>query len=60
MTVLVLKTDLFPDAQTLVRALQAGFGGQAHTVDLTRPEMEAADWERIVDALLAAEHIVVL
>jgi hypothetical protein len=60
MTVLALKTDLFPDAGFLETALAAAFGAGVHLLDLTRPGLKEADWDRILDALLAAEHIITL
>ncbi len=60
MSIVVLRTDLFPDARTLEAAVQAACDGTPTTFDLTRPDMEEADWERIVDALLSAERIITL
>ena len=60
MTIVALKTDLFPDADFLEAALAATFGAGVHLLDLTRPGLKEADWDRILDALLAAEHIVTL
>lgn len=59
MNTIALKTDLFPDAATVEGAL-ATIPGGVTVLDLTRPGLEEADWQRIVDALLAAERIITL
>lgn len=58
MTLIVLRTDLFPDAETLENALRTAFGSAARFVDLTRPDMEEADWQEVADLLLSAERII--
>lgn len=60
MNVIALKTDLFPDADTVAAGLDAAFSAAVATLDLTRPDMEEADWLGIIDALLAANRIITL
>ncbi len=59
-SVIVLHTDLFPDAATVEAATASAFGADARRFDLRRPDMEAADWDRITDALLAADCVITL
>lgn len=58
--VIVLHTDLFPDAATVEAAAASAFGANACHLDLRRPDMEATDWDRIMDALLAADCVITL
>ncbi|MEW6133680.1 MAG: hypothetical protein AB1591_11040 [Pseudomonadota bacterium] len=58
MNIVVLKTDLFPDADTVEAAL-AFEPGLPH-FDLARPDMEETDWECVLDALLSAECVITL
>lgn len=60
MDVLILQTDLFPDADGVRAALDAAFGADRECLDLRRPDMEAADWERVLERILAADRIITL
>ncbi len=58
--VIVLHTDLFPDAASVEAAAASAFGADIRRFDLRHPDMEEADWERIADALLAADRVITL
>lgn len=60
MSIIMLQTDLFPDAATMEAALVPAFGPGLLRFDLTRPDMEETDWERVLDALLSAECVITL
>ena len=60
MTIVVLETDLFPDAATVEAALAPAFGPGLQRFDLRRADMEETYWERVLDALLSAERVLTL
>lgn len=59
MKMLILHTDLFPDADGVRAALDAAFADQER-LDLRRPDMEAADWDRVLERILVAGRIITL
>ena len=60
MNLLILQTDLFPDAEGVQAALDAAFAADQECLDLRRPGMEAADWDRVLERILAAGRIITL
>ncbi len=60
MDVLILETDLFPDADGVRAGLEAAFAAGQERLDLRRPDMEAADWDRALERILAAGRIITL
>lgn len=60
MNLLILQTDLFPDTEGVWAALDAAFAARQERLDLRRPDMEAADWDRVMERILAADRIITL
>lgn len=59
MNILQLSTGLFPDAQTVVAALrQMEATHHVATIDLRRRDLQDSDWDRVIDAILAADLVV--
>ena len=59
MKILELHTGLFPDARTVAAALQRLEGERGVVcVDVSRPDMEEAEWDGVLAAILAADLII--
>lgn len=59
MNILQLNTGLFPDAQTVMSALQIPAGAdRVTTIDLSRRDLRESDWDAAIQAVLAADRIV--
>ena len=59
MNILQLNTGLFPDAQTVMSALQATAGtDRVTTIDLSRRDLMESDWDAAIQAILAADRII--
>jgi hypothetical protein len=61
MNVLVLQTDIFPDAETVraaVRALQQT--DRVLTLDLRERDLGEAFWDGVIDAIADADVVVTL
>ena len=61
MNLTVLKTGLFPDANTLAAGLdQLNPGCTVTYFDATRDDLADDDWDQALAAILAAERFIVL
>ena len=59
MNILQLNTGLFPDAQTVMSALQVPAGpDRITTIDLTRRDLRESDWDAVIQAILTADRII--
>ena len=59
MNIVQLNTGLFPDAQTVMSALQVSAGAdRVTTIDLTRRDLRESDWDAAIQAMLAADRII--
>ncbi len=59
MQILELHTGLFPDAETIARALRTLEGEhRIERIDVSRAEMGDEVWERAVRAILASDLVV--
>ena len=55
---LVLYTGIFPDADTVLQALNEIDGYKVEREELTDPEMTTADWDRVLEKIIDAKKIV--
>ena len=61
MKILQLNTGLFPDAQTVMSALQVAAGAdRVTTIDLSRRDLQESDWDAAIQAMLAADRIITI
>lgn len=61
LNVLVLQTDLFPDAETVRVALRAlAETDRVLTLDLRERDRGEAFWDRVVDAIADADVVVTI
>ncbi len=59
MHILALHTGLFPDAQTLAAALVSlEAQHRVERMDVSQPEMENGEWDRVLAAILRADVVV--
>ncbi len=59
MNILQLNTGLFPDAQTVMSALQeSACTDRVTTIDLSRRDLKESDWDAAIQAILAADRII--
>ena len=61
MDIIVLRAGIFPDAETVERAVShlPAECTQA-VVDVSRTELGGRDWDQVLDRLLAADRIIVV
>lgn len=61
MNIAILKTGLFPDAETVEDGLSHfEVSDYLFTYDASRADLTDADWDQAIDELVAAERIFVL
>ncbi|ESQ16176.1 MAG TPA: hypothetical protein DDY14_08110 [Chromatiaceae bacterium] len=61
MNIAILKTGLFPDAETVTKALeQLADSAPAVIHDTTDTNLTDAHWDRILDDLLIADRVIVI
>lgn len=61
MNILELNTGLFPDAQTVSAALRRMEAAhRVESIDLRRRDLTDEAWDRVIDAILAADLTITL
>ncbi|MBC8212210.1 MAG: hypothetical protein H8E21_14200 [Gammaproteobacteria bacterium] len=61
MNVAVLKTGLFPDAETVEQGVEHLYACcNVYVYDVTRHKLENDDWDKALDEMLAADRIIVV
>jgi hypothetical protein len=59
MNILQLNTGLFPDAQTVIAAVQQmSATHRVEVIDLRRRDLEESEWDRVIESIRAADRII--
>ncbi|MCW8847237.1 MAG: hypothetical protein OQK19_00710 [Sedimenticola sp.] len=61
MNIAVLKTGLFPDAETVEAGIDHLLSScNLYLYDATRDDLTDSDWDRVLDEILVAERLIVI
>jgi len=61
MNIAILKTGLFPDAETVEDALNHfAVSDYLFIYDMTSQDLNDADWDQALDEMMAAERVIVI